>query len=37
MPVGTFTKGDECVFRFTYTGWERRFEFAKIACAKESA
>lgn len=35
--VGTFTKGDDCVFRFTSRGWERRFEFAEMACARESA
>jgi hypothetical protein len=28
MSVGTFTMGDDCVFRFTYRGWERRHEFA---------
>ena len=27
IPVGTFTKGDWVVFRFTFNGWERRFEF----------
>ena len=27
MPIGTFTKGDDTVFRFTNQGWERRFEF----------
>jgi hypothetical protein len=37
MPMGSFTKGDECVFRFTYTGWERRFEFAEMGCAKVEA
>jgi hypothetical protein len=26
IPLGSFTKGDECVFRFTYWGWKRRFE-----------
>jgi hypothetical protein len=26
IPLGSFTKGDECVFRFTYWGWRRRFE-----------
>jgi hypothetical protein len=35
MPAGSFTKGDECVYRFTQAGWERRFEF--LGCAKESA
>jgi hypothetical protein len=28
IPMGSFTKGNECVFRFTYWGWRRRFEFA---------
>jgi hypothetical protein len=37
MPMGSFTKGDECVFRFTEQGWERRFEFAEIGCAKADA
>lgn len=27
--VGTFTKGDDCVFRFTRQGWERRHEFQR--------
>ena len=26
MPMGSFTKGDECVFRFTYWGYRLRFE-----------
>jgi hypothetical protein len=30
IPVGSFSKGDECVFRFTYWGWRRRFEFAEM-------
>ena len=25
--VGTFTKGDDCVFQLTHQGWERRHEF----------
>lgn len=37
MPLGSFTKGDECVFRFTFTGWERRFEFAEMDCVKGTA
>jgi len=37
IPMGAFSKGDECVFRFTYWGWRRRFEFAEMDCAKESA
>jgi hypothetical protein len=28
-PVGTFIKGDDCVFQFTYRGWERRHEFQR--------
>jgi hypothetical protein len=28
MPLGSFTKGDESVFRFTFWGYERRFELA---------
>jgi len=31
IPMGSFTKGDECVFRFTYWGWERRFEILHSA------
>jgi hypothetical protein len=26
MPMGSFTKGDEYVFRFTYWGYKLRFE-----------
>ena len=37
IPLGSFSQGDECVFRFTYWGWRRRFEFAKMVYAKESA
>jgi hypothetical protein len=37
MSVGTFTNGDDCVFRFTYRGGERRFEFAEMSCPKETA
>jgi len=37
IPMGSFSKGDECVFRFTYWGWRRRFEFAEMDCAKEMA
>jgi hypothetical protein len=36
IPMGSFSKGDECVFRFTYWGWRRRFEFAEMDCAKET-
>ncbi len=31
MPMGSFTKGDECVFRFTYWGHKLRFELAGMA------
>jgi hypothetical protein len=34
MPVGSFTKGDECVFRFTYLGRQRAVEL--LGCAKAS-
>ena len=27
--VGTFTKGDDCVFQLTHQGWERRHEFQR--------
>jgi hypothetical protein len=37
MSVGTFSKGDDCVFRFTHRGWERRFEFAEMTYTQESA
>jgi hypothetical protein len=36
MPIGTFTKGDDTVFRFTNQGWERRFEFME-GCVREGA
>lgn len=29
VSVGTFTKGDDCVFQFTRQGWERRHEFQR--------
>jgi hypothetical protein len=35
IPLGSFTQGDECLFRFTYWGWRRRFEFAEMDCAKD--
>jgi hypothetical protein len=35
IPMGSFTQGDECLFRFTYWGWRRRFEFAELDCAKD--
>jgi hypothetical protein len=37
ISVGTFTKGDDCVFRWTYWGYKMRFELAGIARAKDSA
>jgi hypothetical protein len=33
----SFAKGDESVYRFTYWGWKRRFEWAESACATETA
>jgi hypothetical protein len=36
IPMGSFTKGDECVFGWTYWGWHRRFEFAEMSGAKEA-
>jgi hypothetical protein len=30
IPMGSFIKGNERVFRFTYWGWKRRFEFAQM-------
>jgi hypothetical protein len=36
VPMGSFTKGDECVFGWTYWGWHRRFEFAEMSGAKEA-
>jgi hypothetical protein len=37
MPMGSFTKGDECVFRFTYWGYKLRFELAEMSGAKAEA
>jgi hypothetical protein len=37
MPMGSFTKGDECVFRFTYWGYKLRFELAGMRGAKAEA
>jgi hypothetical protein len=37
MPMGSFTKGDEVVFRFTYWGWKRRFELAGLDVGRELA
>ncbi|QEH35353.1 hypothetical protein OJF2_39040 [Aquisphaera giovannonii] len=28
VPVGSFSRGDEVVFRWTYWGWQKRFELA---------
>ncbi len=36
-PGHAFVGGWEAVFRFTYWGWRRRFEFAEVASAKEIA
>jgi hypothetical protein len=36
IPMGSFTKGDECAFGWTYWGWHRRFEFAEMSGAKEA-
>ena len=33
MPLGAFSKGDECVYRFTYLGRERAVEF--LGCANK--
>jgi hypothetical protein len=37
VPMGSFSHGDECVFRFTYWGYKMRFELAEIDCAEENA
>jgi hypothetical protein len=37
VPMGSFSQGDECVFRFTYWGYQMRFELAEMECAKENA
>jgi hypothetical protein len=37
IPMGAFSLGDECVFRFTYWGYKMRFELAEMDCAKENA
>lgn len=29
VSVGTFARGDDCVFQITYRGWERRHEFLR--------
>jgi hypothetical protein len=36
VPMGAFSKGDECVFRFTYWGYKMRFELAEMDCAREN-
>jgi hypothetical protein len=36
VPMGSFSQGDECVFRFTYWGYQMRFELAERDCAKEN-
>jgi hypothetical protein len=33
MPMGSFSKGDECVFRFTYWGHKLRFELTEMSGA----
>jgi hypothetical protein len=33
MPLGSFSKRDECVFRFTYWGHQQRFELAGMDSA----
>ncbi len=37
IPVGSFTKGDECVFKWTYWGWRMRFELAGVDYAVREA
>jgi hypothetical protein len=37
IPMGSFTQGDECLFRLTYWGYRRRFEFAELDGPEESA
>jgi hypothetical protein len=37
IPAHSFVGGREAEYRFTYWGWRRRFEFAEIAGAKDSA
>ena len=36
IPMGSFSQGDECVFRLTYWGHKLRFELAEMGCAKDS-
>ena len=37
IPMGSFTQGDECVFRFTHVGWRQRFELAEVDCSRVNA
>jgi hypothetical protein len=37
VPVHTFAGGRDSAFRLTYWGWERRFELAETARAKEAS
>lgn len=33
IPLHSFTRGDEALYRFTEEGWERRFEFTSASPA----
>jgi hypothetical protein len=37
VAMGSFSQGDECVFRFTYWGHKMRFQLAEIDCVKKNA
>ena len=37
IPLHSFVGGREAAYRLTYWGYERRFELAGIACAKDDA
>jgi hypothetical protein len=37
VPMGSFTKGDECVFQWTYWGFKRRFELVGMDGARADA
>jgi hypothetical protein len=37
VPCGSFTLGDECVFRWTYWGHRMRFDLAEIALVEDVA
>jgi hypothetical protein len=37
IPRHSFIGGREAAYRLTYRGYERRFELAGIACAKDGA